>query len=307
MSSILERIRFSPRLRALRTVKGAVRPNAKKDIAAEGSGYLRHALRSKKRSVVFASYPSSGWNWTYDVLSFALGKHYTGDFKVAYNEAAGLKQAEVKPFRLAYPADARAQNAIPLTSALPGIGVDYCYHTHGFFGESPLLRLPEARGVIITRDYITALYSGYSKRRQVYATFREFVEKSGGLERIVRFYNSWGRQMSKNERVAFFRYEDLRKDPVAGFSDVIAWAFGERVKPEIVREAVDYYSFDKQKEREYKFSGNEKAHFHYKGKTDYRDEIGEDVYLWLKGELDRRIDPEPWKISRGKRPEQSRD
>lgn len=62
--------------------------------------------------------------------------------------------------------------------------------------------------------------------------------------------------------------------------------------------AVDYYAFDRQKEREYQFAPSEKMRLRYKGKTNYRDEIGEETYSWLTHYIESRIDGRPWETLR---------
>ncbi len=279
-SSYFTSKRYHPRLRILRTLKTIfLNKLNKKDLETHSLGYIKHILRSKKNSILFVSYPSSGWNWVADVLDYSIAKHIIGEYKVEYGEGNTLKQAEKKPFRIFHPADARAQFAEPIHKLLPGIQKDYCYHTHGYFGESPLLNLESSKHVIIVRDFITALYSGYSKRREVYESFEDHLKKTNNIERLIRFYNSWGAIQKKyTDRVLIIKYEDLKDSPTATFENLLKFIFEIDIPQSTIEEAIDYYSFDKQKEREKKFNQNSKKHFHFKGQKSYEKEINKDTY-----------------------------
>ena len=242
--------------------------------------YLEHVVRSKKESLLFASYPSSGWNWTVDVLSYALGLELLGEFKIEYKEALSLRQAEVKPFQLVYPADARVSFGVPLKEQVPGVPIDYCYHVHGYWGESPLWRLNQAKTIFVVRDLPTTLFSQYAKRREKYKNFESFLDSENGLEKIIHYYNSWSDLCSKRSFESFHitKYEDMRESPLPTFKALGVFCFGFDIKDAHWEEALDYYSFTNQKAREKIYNKDDKKHFHYKGKSNYREEMSEDSY-----------------------------
>ena len=254
--------------------------------------YLDHIVRSKKDSIVFASYPSSGWNWSFDVLSYALGCHLLGKFDVRYDySASSLKEGEIKPFNLVYPADARAAHQEPLNKQLSGINIDYCYHTHGYWGESPLWRLDESKIVVIARDLPTALFSHYAKTRTRYNSFEEFLNDKQGLDQIIRYYNSWGELLSKKPESSYHiaKYEDMREAPLETFRALGKFCFDLDISDKHWEEALDYYSFEKQKERDKKYSKDDKKHFHYKGKTNYKEEMSEEIHQKIIKALQARL------------------
>lgn len=237
-------------------------------------------MRAKKNSLLFASYPASGWNWSVDVLSYALGLELMGSYEIKYVDAPSLKEGEIKPFRLVCAADARASGAVPLYQQLPGTNIDFCYHTHGYWGESPLWRLNEAKLILITRDLPTSLFSQYSKRRLKYKSFEEFLDSENGLEKIVRYYNSWGDLCSRKDESCYHltKYEDMRVNTLDTFKALGKFCFDLNIEDAKWIQALDYYSFEKQKEREKMYNTDDRKHFHYKGKTDYKEEMSEDVY-----------------------------
>ena len=286
-------LKYSPYVRPLRTVKSILLPNKEKGFSTRNFSYLKQVLRNKKNSILFSSYPASGWNWTADVLGYALGKHLTGEYNITYVDAQTLKKAEVKPFHLVYAADARASHQPSLKEQLPNtdIGVDYCYHTHGYWGESPLWGLDQAKTVMVVRDLPTSLFSQYSKRRSKYDSFEEFLDSENGIEKMVRFYNSWGDFVynKSHKPVKIVTYESMREDATQVFKDLAKFCFDLDISDEIINEALDYYSFEKQKEREKIYNKDEKQHFHYKGKKSYRDEMNAETYGYIVDQIKNNI------------------
>lgn len=245
-------------------------------------------MKPKDKSLNFVSYPASGWNWSVDVLGYALGKALLGRYDIAYDYSApSLKHGEIRPFDLVCPADARAIKFTPLSEQLPDFDIDYCYHTHGYYGESPLWKLGQAKTIFVVRHPMTAIYSQYSKRRARYAQFEDFLKAEKVLERVTHFYNSWGdfvQSIPEEKRATHIyvvKYEDMREAPLNTFKALAKFSFDREIEDEIFIEALDYYSFEKQKERENKFSKDEKQHFHYKGQKSYKREISPDTYAEL--------------------------
>jgi hypothetical protein len=269
-------------IRLKQLARDLIKPPAKRNVEPRTLAYLKLVMADKSRPVLFASFPSSGWNWTMDVVSYALTKHLTGDFRVEYAEGDTLKKSEIKPFDFSAPADSRARNFKPLRETFPEIDVDYSLHSHGIWKESALWGLDSAKTIMLARDIRTALYSFAAKRRVQYASFEECIDKTGMLTRAIRFYNSWAQYKQQNpDLFSLFQYEKFRENPVPEFHSLIQTAFGVDVPKTLVAEAVDYYDFDKQKQRELAINPDEKAHFHYKGKTSYREEMGEEYYARL--------------------------
>lgn len=235
---------------------------------------LMLTLRDKSQSVLFATFPGSGWNWTADVLTYATLRHFLGPVEMSYDGQGGLKQREQFPQELVCPADTRARLLKPIRERLPGTTIDYCFHTHGTWGESPLWGLDDAKVVFIVRDVPTALYSFYRKRRQQYETFEACLDETGVLDRAVRFYESWARFRDRRGiRSETWRYEDMLDNPKATFTALVDHIHGQEIERRHIDEAVEYFDFGKRKKQEYTYQSDEVQHFHYRGARDYKDEI----------------------------------
>lgn len=279
---------FDIRLRAC--LEAVLFPSPKEGMKPRSLGFLSKALNPKKdKCALFATFPKSGWNWTGDIMNYCLVKKHTGSYKVVYEGEGTLKDRERKPYRVVIPADGRCWDQKKIRDIFPGVDVDYIFHTHSAWKESPLWFLDRAKTAFITRNVPTALYSYFKSRGDQYASFEDCLAGTGALDRVIRFYNTWGDFAAQPGAVtASFKYEDLRQDPMTGFSEAYRFVFGETIEPDIVAEAVEHFSFERQKEREFKFEKNEARHFHFKGESDYTSKIKPEtldlIYARLRAE-----------------------
>lgn len=277
-------------IRPKQLLRDMIKPPKKEDVKTRNLAYLRLVTADKSKSVLFVSLPSSGWNWCCNVASYALLKHFTGSYDVSRKEARNVLYVEERGFDLQSPADSRSRNRKPLRQKFPELDIDYFFHTHGNWKESALWGLDEAKTIMIARDPMTSLYSFTTKRRGEYGSFEECLEKTGFLERTIKYYNSWARYKKKYpERFFVFKYEDFKADPVPRFRDLIKTAFGVEIPDELVAEAVEYYDFDKRKKLEEELGTDKKSQYHFKGKTSYREEMGEANYHRLSRVLNERL------------------
>lgn len=275
--------------RITRTLKHVVRPGRKKAMNSRSLSYLRLALHDKRKTVIFATFPKSGWNWSADILNYSITKHFTGEYRVAHAESGSLKQREQKPARIFSPADSRSTSQTKIRDMFPGVDLDYCLHTHGYWKEAPLWGLDAAKTVMIVRNIPTTLYSYFRSRGGRYATFEECL-RDGALDRIINFYNSWGDFCAlKRSCYRIYRYEDLRCDSLPQFRHMFDYVFDFDVGDDLVGEALACYSFKTQKQREWQFSEDETKHFYFRGALDYFDLIGNDTLNFICQELTRRL------------------
>ncbi len=283
ISSVLSDMRVGRLARHLASRAG------KKDMQSRNWPFLRLALRDKSKCVLFATFPKSGWNWSADVLDYAMFRHFRGRYDIAYDGEGDLKHREQKQ-TLFVPADARARNQKLVRDEFPALDIDLCLHTHGYWRESPLWGLDTAKTIIVARNIPAMLFSYYRSRRTD-KSFEEMIE-GGALDRTLRFYNSWAEYSRRpNARLDVFHYEDLRRDPLPGFQAMARSAFGIAVPDAVMQEAIEYFSFEKQKAREWQFAADEKAHFHFRGALDYNDMINDKARQRIADVLSSELDP----------------
>ena len=280
-----------PDIRLKNLARDIIRPINKEGINTRNIDYLKLVMQPKSKCALFATFPASGTNWTDDVMGYVLSKTFKGEHGIKYDEnASSLKKGTIVSYRFIAPADSRTLNMPPIKEHFPELDLDYVFHTHGAWKESTLWWLDQARTMMIIRHIPTAIFSYAAKRKGKYDNFEECLEKTGVLDRAIKFYNSWYSYGLKNpDNFYTFKYEDCRKDPQNNFSNAMEFLFQRKFDPALISEAIDFFSFENQKEREKKFNKDEKTHFHFKGKTSYRDEIADDTYRHILKRLDKEL------------------
>lgn len=264
-------------IRLRRLLEDVAFPAPKPGVNSRSCSYLRMVLADKSKSALFATFPKSGWNWTASVMNYTLYKTHRGEYDIQLHEGRGnLADRLEKPFTFAWPADSRARNAVPLRKLFDGLDLDYVFHTHGEWKESPLWRLDDARAVFLVRDPATTLFSFFTTKSQIksFASFEAFLEDDH-LDRLIRFYESWGRFRRETPPTQWLivKYEDLLNAPNEHFGKVYEFIVGARPDPNVLREAVDFFSFKNQKFREFSLNEDESTHSIFEGRKSYDDRI----------------------------------
>lgn len=273
-------------IRLRRLIEDVVFPSGKEGMSPRSLAHLRLVLADKSNSTLFATFPKCGWNWTGDILGYCAIKKYTGDYELKFEGGGTVKERQRKPMRIFTPADSRSAGRRKVSAMLPGMTVDYCFHTHGYWRDSPLWRLDSARTIFITRNIPTSLFSYYKSKLQIkdYASFESFLA-DGSLDRAIIFHNSWGAFKKRLSNFRCFKYEDMRAEPAARFAEIYEYAFRQTIDADILAEALDFYSFEKQKQREIDLKIDDKNHFHFKGQTSYEKEIAPETMEMIRTRL----------------------
>lgn len=243
-------------------------PSPKEDMNPRSFAYLKLLLLNKNKSVLFATLPKSGWNWTADILTYYIVKHFTGAYHLELKEADTIQSAQQKPVRLFAPADSRATRNSKIKDIFPDLKIDYCFHTHKSWKEPPIWGLDEAKTILITRNIPTTLYSFYKNRSFLFKNVQECID-AGFLNRAIKFYNSWGKFCETHKNYKVFRYENYKQNPLEQFSSLIEYIFNTEVNNTLLKEAIDFYSFGKQKEREEKYAKDKSKQFYFEGGVEY--------------------------------------
>lgn len=274
-------------IRPKNLARDIIRPIKKEGIDTRNLDYLKLVLKPKDKCVLFVTFPASGTNWTNDVMAYVLAKTFKGEHGITFDkDAASLKKGKTFSYPFISPADSRTLSMDTIAQHFPELNLDHVFHTHGFWKESTLWGLDSARTVMISRHIPTAIFSYFAKRRNVFSSFEECLEKKGILERAIKFYNSWHSYREKNpSKFYFYKYEDCRENPRKSFSEAMEFMFQKKFDDSVIEEALDFFSFDKQKEREKEFNRDDKKHFHFKGQTSYRDEIAPETYQHILQKL----------------------
>jgi hypothetical protein len=81
----------------------------------------------------------------------------------------------------------------------------------------------------------------------------------------------------------------MRRDPAQNFAQLFTTLFGIEADPIALNEALAFYSFANQKQRENAFSADPAHHFHFNGATDYTDRIAPATLEMIVNRLNREL------------------
>ena len=100
-------------------------------------------------------------------------------------------------------------------------------------------------------DVLVSSWYHLTYRERIYTKgLSEFIrEKLVGIEKVIAFMNMWMENREVPEAFHLATYEQLREDPVAGFSAMFAFV-GVPMDSELLKTAIDDTSFKKMKEME---------------------------------------------------------
>ena len=89
----------------------------------------------------------------------------------------------------------------------------------------------------------------YPDRGAEIGIFDFVMRPQSGLEKIIDFMNLWAAEAGQFEAFLLLRYEDMREDPAATLERALAF-IGTPGRPDEVRDAVEFASMDRMRERE---------------------------------------------------------
>ena len=112
------------------------------------------------------------------------------------------------------------------------------------------------RVLLIVRHPLDVLVSHYMHmkfkkvRRPFTGDLAEFAADSVfGLDKLLRYYQIWARELTESENVMLLRYEDMKANTEKTFSALLEF-IGVSVEPGLVSEAVRLSSFDNMRDLE---------------------------------------------------------
>jgi len=284
---------FLSDMRFRRTLEDILFPAGKEFVNTRSLAYLKLVLADKRKSVLIASFPNSGYAWAGSILEYCILKKAGLTYETGYKDGDGpLIMRRKKNFVLLTPADSRSQNIRKIREVFSGVDIDYCLHTHGAWKYSPLWGLDSARTLLIIRNIPVTLFSFFMKKKQIRAYengFRSFLEE-GSLREIIGYYNSWGDFLQKKGiRCRIFKYEDMKKDTLAQFADMYEYVFGKKIEDDILADGIDIFSFDRQKQIESNMEKNESLHSLFRGAIDYSNSIEPEAMNLILSEIRKNL------------------
>lgn len=227
--------------------------------------YFLYCIKNKKNKVIVASYPSSGWNFFNSVINNYLN--------------IKLKSNNIKFFR-----SINIKNSLKRKSNLHNLHSHLCYFEIPFFGPG---NIKKNKKIIITRNYITTLFSYYKKYNRNY-DFNKFILEGNSLERLVEYYNSWAVHLEETNNYFIVKYETLKKNPNKYFKEIIELLYPHlNFENTILKKALKNKNFKKIK--------NKKKDV-FLGKDNYQNLIEDKTLNYLKKYLRKNLSNDTKKL-----------
>lgn len=268
-------IKILRNLKILYFIKSVISPISKLEKNIIRNNIVKYFIfcsKEKKKYKIISSFPSSGWNY----------------FNSVVNKYLNLKQkTKEKSFFLTINGKACLNNNLENFSLM---NTHYCYFEIPFILNGTIT---DNKKVIISRNYISALYSYYKKYNRK-MSFEKFIYNGRTLDRIVDYYNSWGKHLLKNRKFKIVKYENLRRNPVHEFSKVLIFLRKERTDIKNLKIAIKHRNFHKLKKLKIK-SGKKNIDM-FMGKLDYTKQIDPQTLKYIKNYLLLNLDHEVKKL-----------
>jgi len=104
------------------------------------------------------------------------------------------------------------------------------------------------------RDAVISYYHQVTKRSAAPMSFTgisEFVRHPlYGIDRIIRFYQVWERNLSVPKRLLLVRYEDMMTDGVESLGKILEFISAQRPSDDLLQDVYDYSQADKMRKLE---------------------------------------------------------
>lgn len=198
-----------------------------------------HWYKFRKADYILVSYPKCGRTWLRVMLS-----HY-------YAERYGLAPGSLLDF-----ANLHYQNPeIPRIFLSNDVLNEVLHRTRppevidrdktAYYGRRVIYLARDPRDVVVS------MYFQRSKRDRNYqGSLLDFIDDDiDGLKTIIRFYNAWAAALPRIEHSLMLRYEDMRADPAAVVTRLLAFT-GHEADRDMVQHAVEASSFERMKKME---------------------------------------------------------
>lgn len=224
--------------------------------------YFLFCIRDKSKFIIISSFPSSGWNYFNKVINEYINLKYNEKNKQNFLTIDGSAALEKKKLE---------------ESSM--MNTHYCYFEIPFFFSG---KVTKNYKIIISRNYISTLYSYYKKYKRV-ESFEEFIKKGNSLKRIVDFYNSWSENLVKSKKFVILKYENLRNEPLKEFKKAANILFNDKINDNDLLRAIEKYDFELVKKRKIQ---KDKAEIDmFMGKNDYSEMIEKKTLNYLRNYL----------------------
>ena len=217
------------------------------NVAKQVGNYLVAQYKHHKTDAYIISYPKSGRTW----LRILIGKILCEKFNLP---------------------DEIMLDTYKITTAAPGIFRTQLTHDHSSMNEGlRYFELPtdkrkyaSKKVILLTRnikDVLVSCYFQATKRIGKYnGNISEFIRSDRyGARKIITFYNTWYQNREVPKEFLHMKYEDMHNKPEEALSQTMRFLGLHQVGEKLIRDAIQFASFDNMKVMEKEFMFKERS------------------------------------------------
>jgi len=189
-------------------------------------------LKSNGINRLHALMPRSGSHWSELGMSLAIDLANGGDGEYTFEKDMFWPRDGLNSRRLDWRLPMGKCEDMYDRPSGPSLGQHLFYHTRNPYFRIRSAQLPNMKIVLQTRPIIVSLESRFFKFCQaknipsVTLQNEESFEWQRFLTDAIEFNNSWGNVLNWHPNILHVRYDDLKKDPVAGHKEILSfWGF----------------------------------------------------------------------------------
>jgi hypothetical protein len=204
---------------------------------------LKFYLDSGDVSRLHAALPRSGQSWAELSMTLALDLSEGGDGEYTYEDGIFFPSKGLAYRRFDWRVPLGDVKKMYAREQGPALGKIYYFHSRNAYFRIRSASLKKMRIVVQVRSILDSLesrfvkFSNASHLSDVSITDEDSFDWNAATSRSIEFYNSWGDVLGWHPSALLVRYEDLKREPVAGLREMLDF-WGFNVRDEYIREAL---------------------------------------------------------------------
>lgn len=194
------------------------------------AAYRKHSSFYKS-DCVFVSFPKSGRTWVRVLVGRVLTRKYDQSFTIELEQLAG---GEIPYIYMTH--DDATNPTRPLATK-----------KRKYRNKKVIFLVRDPRDVVISYFFHLTRRS----RFPVQLDISSFIRDPGyGINRVIDLMNIWNENRRIPKDFLLIKYEDLHRDPVGELRKIVGFAGINDVNDELLKEAVEFGSFDNMRQME---------------------------------------------------------
>jgi len=193
---------------------------------------LKFYLHGGPVSRLHAALPRSGQSWAELAMTLALDLSEGGDGEYTYEDDIFFPSKGLAYRRLDWRVPLGDVETMYQRAEGPTLGKMYYYHSRNAYFRIRSAQLKKMQIVVQVRSILDSLesrfvkFSNASHLADVSIADEESFDWDSATSRAVEFCNSWGDALRWHPSIFLVRYEELKREPVAGLREILNfWGF----------------------------------------------------------------------------------